>query len=239
MTPKIALFDAPSKKQTCNSMNAWRGLLALNFKNIDYETRWVEYSDIKPVLKSLFVPSHPYLPNNTNRLRLSSGVPPNNLTDGDFYHYTIPTISFNGEYVMGTRKVAAAIEAVQPLPSLHLDSPLIDRVDEAVDECMKHLGAVILAAVRYGIMLKELEEKFGGESGLQMVKEPLKRLAGFVEGRRGLFGLGNFPSYADIIVVAFLHCWTLIDSYERIVADHPALARLYEASVEWVKRDDH
>lgn len=48
-------------------------------------------------------------------------------------------------------------------------------------------------------------------------------------------------SYADFVIVAALHFMKRADEkiYERAIQIEPALTELYEASQEWLKRDDH
>lgn len=48
-------------------------------------------------------------------------------------------------------------------------------------------------------------------------------------------------SYADMVIVAALHFMKRVDVaiYERATGIEPALADVYNASQEWLKRDDH
>ena len=70
---KTILYDLPSKQGGCWSLNPWKSealhfpkfeqeqqlrffppaRLALNFKQIPYETQWVEYPDLKKTLSAL------------------------------------------------------------------------------------------------------------------------------------------------------------------------------------------
>ncbi|TVY25310.1 hypothetical protein LHYA1_G005422 [Lachnellula hyalina] len=54
---KLTLYDLPSKGHCrCWSLNPWKTRLALNFKNIDYKTEWIEYPDIASRLSPQSVP---------------------------------------------------------------------------------------------------------------------------------------------------------------------------------------
>lgn len=51
---------------------------------------------------------------------------------------------------------------------------------------------------------------------------------------------GETVSYADFIIVGFLQMMKRVDEsvYDRIGEQGPAFKRLYEASAEWLERDD-
>lgn len=69
MTSKVILYDLPSKGRcACWSLNPWKSIavfasmqesilmllvarLALNFKGVPYETKWLEYPDVAPTFK--------------------------------------------------------------------------------------------------------------------------------------------------------------------------------------------
>lgn len=48
-------------------------------------------------------------------------------------------------------------------------------------------------------------------------------------------------SYGDFYIVSLLHFWKRIDEqiYQRAVDSEQALGSVYEASKEWLARDDH
>lgn len=48
-------------------------------------------------------------------------------------------------------------------------------------------------------------------------------------------------SYADFVIVSILHWMKRLDErfYERAVGIEPALKHVYEASKQWLERDDH
>ena len=53
--------------------------------------------------------------------------------------------------------------------------------------------------------------------------------------------IGDTVSYADFVIVGFLQFCKRIDQsyYDRVVEVDPAFGRLYDASKEWLARDDY
>jgi len=52
---EIILYDLACTKNTCFSPVVWRIRLILNYKNIPYKTVFLEFPDIEPTLKELWV----------------------------------------------------------------------------------------------------------------------------------------------------------------------------------------
>jgi len=48
-------------------------------------------------------------------------------------------------------------------------------------------------------------------------------------------------SYADFVILGWLQFFKTIDMklYERVVSIEPAFGTLYDASKQWLERDDH
>jgi hypothetical protein len=57
MASQVILYDLPSQKGNAWNFNCWKTRLILNFKGVDYKTQWVEYPDIAPTWKELYVPN--------------------------------------------------------------------------------------------------------------------------------------------------------------------------------------
>lgn len=70
MTSQVILYDLPSQQGTSWSLNPWKSKqyntlpsvvlmttarMILNYKDIDYKTEWIEYPDLAPTFKSLYV----------------------------------------------------------------------------------------------------------------------------------------------------------------------------------------
>jgi hypothetical protein len=53
--PQIVLYDLACIKNVCFSPVVWRIRLMLNYKRIPYRTVFLEFPDIEPTLKGLWV----------------------------------------------------------------------------------------------------------------------------------------------------------------------------------------
>jgi glutathione S-transferase len=213
---KVILFDLPSKGEShCWSLNPWKGMylarsasslstsqptdnhqsiarLALNYKGIPYETRWTEYPEIAPLFKSFGIAPNP------------AGSAPT--------PYAIPAVRMpDGRYVMDSAKIAEALEAQQPSPSLQLASPRVGRTQEAVQLTDKALTPVAKPRVpetvlnpgsaeyfrrtrsqRFGMPLEELaRSELAGEAAWTGAAEGLARVRGVLaEDEAGPYVMG-------------------------------------------------
>lgn len=162
--------------------------------------------------------------------------------------------------MMDSRKIATELEQRYPSPSLHLDSPVLKQVEEMIPKLMMPLVAVLMPKIprnilnppsaeyfertraeRFGKTLTELEKDSGGEKAWDQVGAPLKEMGDMLKAKGGPFALGETVSYADFVIVAFLHFAKRVDEaiYEQLVGIEPALKMVYEASTPWLERDDH
>ncbi|CAD6569057.1 MAG: hypothetical protein ASARMPREDX12_002045 [Alectoria sarmentosa] len=239
MSEEVILYDIPSKDpQRCWSLNPWKTRLVLNLKGIPYKTEWLEYPDIAPTLKPL-------------------GIPP---SEPPATAYTSPTIRISDKYVMDSRKIADVLEKKHPSPSLHLDSPILKKVEELAPQCVMPLGPVFIPRVprfmlnsrsaeyfertreaRFGMSLSQLEKEKGGESAWKAAEPKWKELGTLLKAEGGPFFMGKTVSYADLIVVGALHCFAFGDGdmFQRVKDIEPAFLTLYDASKAWLERDDH
>ncbi|KAJ5975664.1 hypothetical protein N7481_009371 [Penicillium waksmanii] len=175
--------------------NPWKTRLVLNFKGIDYNTRWLEYPEIAPELEN-------HLPPNEN-----------------FPRYTIPAIiTPEGKYMMDSRPIAEYLESKHPSPSLHLDSSIVDQVDAL---WWKYVGAIMPiflnqvpkrilndASLEHwyrtrkafvGMSVEEFEETKGGEKAWNEAEPVLRETTALLKQIEGPFFLGETISYADFI----------------------------------------
>lgn len=92
----------------------------------------------------------------------------------------------------------------------------------------------------FGMPLAELKSKKGGEVAWKAVETPLKEMAALLKEQGGPFCEGKEVSYADFVVVSFLQFLKSIDEahFQRVCKLDEAFSKVYEASKEWVKRDD-
>ncbi|KAF4626559.1 hypothetical protein G7Y89_g11598 [Cudoniella acicularis] len=95
---------------------------------------------------------------------------------------------------------------------------------------------------RYGVSLAQVAKAKATEEAWIEVLPPLKELGALLgENEEGHFLMGKTPSYADLVVVGWLQFFKAVDEaiYKRVVEIEPKLGELYNASKQWVKRDDH
>ncbi|KAK4693882.1 hypothetical protein P7C71_g3598, partial [Lecanoromycetidae sp. Uapishka_2] len=241
---EVILYDLPSKGHCAawsynpSTHQTFTARLVLNYKQIPYKTEWTEYPDIAPKLKSL---------------RLS----PND----DATPYTIPTIcDTNGKYMMDSRKIASELEKQYPEPSLHLDSPILPKVQAVLAQAHAFLRGVVLPPIptnllrdpsaeyflrtreaRFGMPLSQVAREQGGEEAWKGAEPAFNKIGELLREQGGPFIMGKIVSYADFVIVSVLHFIKRIDEkiFERVVQIEPALKELYDASREWLKRDDY
>lgn len=215
--------------------------LALNYKGLDYETQWVEFPDIAPTMKSFGLE-----PNPEGAARSP---------------YTIPAVKFpDGSYMMDSRKIATELERRYPSPPLHLDSPMLRKVEDLIPKLFWPMAGIHMVKIPKNILnppsteymertraegfkkiRSELESDPDGEKAWPQVEPLLKELGDILNANGGPFALGKTVSYADFVVVSFLHFARCVDKtlYERAAVTEPSLGTLYDASKSWLERDDH
>ncbi|TDZ41205.1 Glutathione S-transferase-like protein ustS [Colletotrichum trifolii] len=234
MPEQLVFFDIPGRDGKSWSLNPWKIRLALNYKNIDYKTEWLEYPDIEPTLKSFGL-------------------------EGDHEQirpYTCPTAKFpDGTYIMNSKIIVKRLEKDYPEPPLHLDSELTQKSLDLASGLFDSLHAVLLPLVPRHILghrsaeyfwrtrkevfqmsLDELEEKKGGEAAWEAAKQPIADAEALLNKTEGPFFLGDKVSYADFLFVSFLFFVKRLNEehYQRIAKQAPAADRLYRACEQWL-----
>ncbi|KGO47787.1 Glutathione S-transferase, N-terminal [Penicillium expansum] len=196
------LYDIPSGKAPCVtwSPNPWKTRLLFNFKGLDYRTQWVEYPDIKSTLET--------------HVTANTGNPA----------YSIPTIACpDGKYIVDSRKIADYIERQTPLPSLHLDSIYLEKVERIWSEYMKATKPIFIPLVpkrilnaesldywyttrsaMVGMPLDQLEREKGGVRAWNEAGPALCEVTALLKENEGPFFMGNTISYADLVWVSIL-----------------------------------
>ncbi|KAI4101079.1 MAG: hypothetical protein LQ339_005202 [Xanthoria mediterranea] len=236
MAQEITLFDLPSKPPNrAWSYNPWKTRIVLNYKSIPYKTHWIEFPDIAPHFESL-------------------GVPPN----AQGTTYTVPTIHIppspsqsKGEYIVDSKAIAIALEAKYPDPPLHLDAPQLARVEELWGQAVKALIGVFVPDLVRTLLTDrnkeymkdkiDLKTVVGGDEAWEGAKPVMEAIGLLLKEKGGPFVLGETVSYADFVLVSGMH-WLKRSgggTFERFVQIEPACGRLYDASKQWLERDDH
>jgi len=188
----------------------------LNLKGIPYKTQWVEYPDVAPTFKSFQIQ-----PND-------DGTP-----------YTIPTIKIGpDEYVMDSLKIAADLERLHPSPPLHLDSPLLPKVQQLVMQVMVSLRGVVMPKIprnllnppsaeyfdrtrsaKFGMSLPQLEKEIGGDGAWGGAEPAIKELGAMLRAEGGPFVLGKTVSdisesfFSKLCIVLGYNTCYLIDCF--------------------------
>ncbi|KAI7329894.1 hypothetical protein KC315_g5931 [Hortaea werneckii] len=233
------LYDIANNAKATFSPNPWKSRLALNFKNVPFETEWVEYPDIEPKFKAL-------------------GIPPNPEGPYKFTDYTSPAVRFaDGTYVMDSQAIAEKLEILYPEPSFHLDTGLHDEAAAIIQELMWSLFPDLLhllpkgilserSAVyfaedrkrRFGISLDDLAATKGGEVAWEAAQPSMAALKTFLTSKKkdeGPFIMGSTPSYGDLIIIALFQSLNVVkkESCARLVGYCSEFEKLHEAGNQW------
>ncbi|KAF2018679.1 hypothetical protein BU24DRAFT_447328 [Aaosphaeria arxii CBS 175.79] len=240
---QVVLYDLPSTPPKASwSLNPWKTRMALNFKGVDYRTDWIEYPDLAPKLKSFGLP-----PNDRNAPGVSAD-------------YSSPAIRFADDtLMMDSWNIIFELEKRYPEPSLHLDDPIVLQVRDLIAVVRDPLMTLTLPKVpdilpersaqyfydtrkvRFGMPLSDYYKSKSVEQCWEEVKAPAKQFVDLLNSKDGgPFFLGETLSYADFIFVAFLHFLKRVevDVFERFLSLDNSFSAIYEASSEWLKKDD-
>ena len=197
----------------------------------------------------------------------SLGIPPAtgpNVTSPT--GYSSPTIRLpSGTFVADSMNIASALEDVQPVPSLRLDSGYVERVQEAVLAVGKALAPIAIPRVAEICLNPESEEyfrrtrkeRFGGVELVDLARSEaagevawegaeggLRDLVGILgEHAGGPYVLGEEASYADFVLAGF---WVFLkrldkegDLFGRVMGVDGAFGGHWEACQPWLERDDY
>lgn len=217
---------------------------ALNFKDLPYQTEWVEYPDVAPKLKNL-------------------GVSPN----AEGFQYTIPAITISSgkqsESIMESKAIAQAIEAkyADQGPSLRLDSDVLPKVEEVVGKIAMPLVGVWMPKIprallnppsaeyfertraeRFGMPLEQLAKEKGGDKGWEEAKPGMEEAAKLLKNNGdGPYFEGNTPGYADGVFAGMMRFLKRVDEqdFERFLGFDDVFKKFYDACEKWLERDDH
>ena len=189
-------------------------------------------------------------------------MPPN--AEGPFA-YSSPAVRMaDGTYIMESRKIADALEKLQPEPSFHLNDSPVDRTQGAVMATLPALAPIMMPRVpemllnppsaeyfhrtraeRFGMPLPELAKSDkAGETAWKNAEPGIKELSAVLsEHSDGPLVMGKTASYPDLILAGFWRFVELLDKngdlFPRLMRADPAFEKHYQASKKWLQRDDH
>lgn len=236
---EIVLFDLPSKAPLKSwSLNPWKTRFALNYKGLDYKTDWLEYPSIKPRLEK-------HLPGKET--------------------YTIPTVIMpNGDYIMDSFEIAEALEKAFPAPSLHLDSPYVEKLKAVMPDIMAALVGVYVPLIperllneaskpywrqarsaTFGMPLDRLARERGGDEAWKAAEPHLRKVTALLgENADGPFFMGKEVGFADFIWAGLLIFFRCIgdDVFQKLLdaaGNRDLHLKLLEGVKPWSERDDH
>ncbi|KAJ3513524.1 hypothetical protein NMY22_g15015 [Coprinellus aureogranulatus] len=126
----ITLFDVPaSVPGQAWSPNTWKTRLSLNYKGIPYNTQWVEYPEIEPILKK-------------------HGIPPTKTKPDGTPGYTVPAIlDVDDESGAVKANIAESFAIAKYLDEAYPDTPKLLPDDEAKAEEQGKLNDTFLSLV--------------------------------------------------------------------------------------------
>ncbi|KAK5457229.1 hypothetical protein LTS15_005010 [Exophiala xenobiotica] len=279
MSDEVILYDLPSKQGKSWSLNPWKTRLVLNYKSIPYKTEWTEYPDLKPKFEKLYVfaslittawawpaqqPGQAAMvceKLTANCACVQSGIPPNETGAGAAY--SSPTVRMpDGSYVMDSRRIADALESLQPTPPLHLDSPCQARIEDLTKQIIDSIRPVFMPMVpkvflnpasrdyflstrtkALGMSLDEYAK--GADEGVQKAKPYIRELGEMLrENNEGPFLQGKTPCYADMVVLAWLTMLDRLgvgDRFFGLEDGGEELKKLYDEGIKqgWFDRDSY
>jgi len=159
---------------------------------------------------------------------------------------------------MESGKIAAALEAAHPSPSLRLDHPIVAEVQTLLSKCIAPLGPEIFPLARDNVIsepsfdywvrartadfgdLDTLRAEKGGQQSWDNARPRLEEMAALLKKEGGPFFLGKEACYADFIWAGFVRFVrrVSVDEFEKLVGVDEVLRRQYEACEKWMERDD-
>jgi glutathione S-transferase len=170
----------------------------------------------------------------------------------------------NGEWIMNSYKIADALEAAFPEPSLHLDSPYLPRVRKAMVNGFTQIHGVYIplvpvkilnpASVPYfvetrskeeGMSLEQFAKEHGGPKAWEKAEPWMREATALLkEDPTGPFFMGKTVSYADFIWASMLIFLPrlgddVFEAFLKASGDGEVHLAFLEGLKLWSVRDDH
>ncbi|KAI9741727.1 MAG: hypothetical protein M1834_000112 [Cirrosporium novae-zelandiae] len=161
---------------------------------------------------------------------------------------------------MDSKAIATALEAKYPSKPLHLDSPILAKLEGLMPKHYQAMMAVLIPRVPrvilneasipyfeetrkewYGMSLAEFEKVKGGEDAWVAGMEIFKEIAALLNETKGPYFMGDEVSYADINLVAMFQFYKCAgdDVFDRLMAIDASFPALFKAAGPWLERDGH
>lgn len=167
----------------------------------------------------------------------------------------------DGTYLQDTANILPAFEKLKPEPSLHLDSPMNERVSDAFSKINPKLAPIWMVRVpeqllnppsaeyfhrtrseTVGCPLDELAKSDKAKNAWNEARPGLEELKKLIhEDESGPYFLGKTPSYADFIAVGafeFYKRHSSEDLFQEIMKFDEGFSKLYQACEEWLQKAD-
>lgn len=170
----------------------------------------------------------------------------------------------DGTYIMDSRVIASKIEELYPSPTVHLDSPILARLEEIMPQLMPTLVGIYLPLVPVrllneashphwyktregwvGMPLEQLKKERGGQDSWDAAKPFLDTVTAMLKkDNSGPYFMGQEVSYADFVWGGYLIFMQRLgtDVWESLLKtvgeDGDAHGKLVIALGKWSARDD-
>ncbi|RLL97329.1 hypothetical protein CFD26_104383 [Aspergillus turcosus] len=227
--PAIVFYDiASGPPRTCYAVNPWKTRYALNFKQVHYQTEWVELPEVATMRKRLGLAANRVLP------------------DGSPF-YTLPIIrdTATGELLGDSFDIALYLDRLNPEgPRLFPPSTigLISAFNSQVDALFtQHVVLCVQGMPFNPATAEESKATFAKRAGkeryedlmitgevrartLESFQNALGELAKAYRRTEGPFLDGDTPTYADFIVGSWLKFFKkTIAEWEQLMSWHDGL----------------
>lgn len=232
--PGIVLYDvafAPPYEENTSAPNPWKTRYALNFKGVPYSTQWVQMPDITKVRRSLGIPACRKFADGTDFYTLpivtdskTAAVVGDSFDIANYLQNTYPDAGAGDLFPSQQLDYVCPGDSLVPLSeqndSVHADYA---RFNTNVDMAFSVHAQLMGTGMRWDPAFEdEIKAEFLRRTGMKSwddmaidgeardklkgsLRDALRDLAAMLQrDATGPFMLGGTPSYADIIIGAWL-----------------------------------
>ncbi|KAJ6261099.1 hypothetical protein Dda_3764 [Drechslerella dactyloides] len=212
MSTKYTLFDIPTKSNPPMSWspNVWKARGVLNYKNVPYETEWIEYPDIRVRLAAMGLPSKGGLMPYTLPMLRATITP----ADG-----SEPQI----KYLTDSADIAKYINDQHPEPAVDFDHEINEEALELLVNTLRdpYCGVVLCEIpnvlsersaayvhetrpIWMGMPIADFKKKKIEEGAWANLETGIGKLRELLRRNEGPFLLGEKPSFGDIAIIGYM-----------------------------------